>query len=71
MDIDILTTAQKQKKITPEDENQAIKTMCQLNDIGADFAKIDGVNVMTDVSGFDLGSHLSEIYIGLQYGRKN
>jgi selenide,water dikinase len=33
--IGILTTAQKQKKITPEDEKRAIDTMCQLNDIGS------------------------------------
>lgn len=62
--IGILTTAQKQKKITPEDEKRAIDTMCQLNDIGASVAKIDGVNAITDVTGFGLGGHLSEVCLG-------
>ena len=62
--IGILTTAQKQKKITKEDETRAIDTMCQLNDIGAKLAKIGGVNAMTDVTGFGLGGHLSEVCLG-------
>jgi len=62
--IGILTTAQKQKKITLEDEKRAIDTMCQLNDIGASIAKIDGVNAITDVTGFGLGGHLSEVCLG-------
>ncbi|MDC9715320.1 MAG: selenide, water dikinase SelD [Gammaproteobacteria bacterium] len=62
--IGILTTAQKQKKITPEDEKCAISTMCQLNDIGSKIAKISGVNAITDVTGFGLGGHLSEVCLG-------
>ena len=62
--IGILTTAQKQKKITKEDETRAINTMCQLNDIGAKLAKIDGVNAITDVTGFGLGGHLTEVCQG-------
>jgi selenide,water dikinase len=62
--IGILTTAQKQKKITPEDEKRAIDTMCQLNDIGAKLSKIDGVSAITDVTGFGLGGHLSEVCLG-------
>ncbi len=62
--IGILTTAQKQKKITLEDEKRAIDTMCQLNDIGTKIATIDGVNAITDVTGFGLGGHLSEVCIG-------
>ncbi|CAC9497351.1 Selenide,water dikinase (EC [uncultured Gammaproteobacteria bacterium] len=62
--IGILTTAQKQKKITPEDEKCAINTMCQLNDIGNKIAKIDGINAITDVTGFGLGGHLSEVCLG-------
>lgn len=62
--VGILTTAQKQKKITLEDKKRAIDTMCQLNDIGAKLAKIDGVNAMTDVTGFGLGGHLSEVCLG-------
>jgi selenide,water dikinase len=62
--IGVLTTAQKQKKITKEDEAIAIKTMCKLNDIGAKLAKIKGVNAITDVTGFGLGGHLLEVCQG-------
>lgn len=62
--IGILTTAQKQKKITIEDETRAINTMCELNDIGAKLAKISGVNAITDVTGFGLGGHLVEVCQG-------
>lgn len=66
--IGILTTAQKQKKITKEDEARAIDTMCQLNDIGSKLAKIDGINAITDVTGFGLGGHLSEVCLGSGVG---
>ena len=62
--IGILTTAQKQKKITKEDETRAIDTMCQLNNIGCKLATIDGINAITDVTGFGLGGHLSEVCLG-------
>ncbi len=62
--IGILTTAQKQKKITKEDETRAIDTMCQLNDIGSKLATIEGINAITDVTGFGLGGHLSEVCLG-------
>ena len=62
--IGILTTAQKQKKITKEDETRAIDTMCVLNNIGAKLAKIQGVNAITDVTGFGLGGHLVEVCQG-------
>ncbi|MDC9727225.1 MAG: AIR synthase-related protein, partial [Candidatus Thioglobus sp.] len=39
-------------------------TMCQLNDIGAKLATIDGVNAITDVTGFGLGGHLIEVCQG-------
>ena len=62
--IGILTTAQKQEKISKADEQMAIDTMCKLNDIGSKLAKIDGVNAITDVTGFGLGGHLSEVCLG-------
>ncbi len=62
--IGILTTAQKQKKITLEDEKHAINIMCQLNNIGGKIAKIDDINAITDVTGFGLGGHLSEVCLG-------
>jgi selenophosphate synthase len=38
--------------------------MCQLNGIGNKIAKIDGINAITDVTGFGLGGHLSEVCLG-------
>lgn len=62
--IGILTTAQKQKKLSLEDEKRSIDTMCQLNNIGSKLAKINGINAITDVTGFGLGGHLLEVCLG-------
>lgn len=62
--IGILTTAQKQKKIQREHMALAIEAMTTLNKVGTDFAKIDGVTALTDVTGFGLLGHLIEICEG-------
>jgi selenide,water dikinase len=62
--VGILTTAQKQKKLLPEHSTLARDSMVQLNRIGADIAKLDGVHAMTDVTGFGLLGHLLEICEG-------
>ncbi|KKO48021.1 hypothetical protein VT06_14145 [Arsukibacterium sp. MJ3] len=62
--VGILTTAQKQKKLQPEHATLARDTMVQLNRIGADIAKLDGINAMTDVTGFGLLGHLLEMCEG-------
>jgi len=59
--IGILTTAQKQKKLQQADSQIAINAMCQLNKIGIEIAKLEGVNALTDVTGFGLGGHLVEV----------
>ncbi|VFS51649.1 Selenide, water dikinase [Budvicia aquatica] len=41
-----------------------LKQMCQLNKPGAEFAQVNGVTAMTDVTGFGLLGHLSEICQG-------
>ena len=64
--IGILTTAQKQKKIQPEHLEMAIDAMTTLNKVGAEFAKLDGVTALTDVTGFGLLGHLLEICEGSQ-----
>jgi len=62
--IGILTTAQKQQKLADEHQNIAIDAMCKLNKIGAQLSKINGVEALTDVTGFGLAGHLSEICLG-------
>lgn len=62
--IGILTTAQKKKLLKKEHLRIAPDTMCQLNSIGAQFAKLEAVKAMTDVTGFGLMGHLLEICEG-------
>ncbi|MBF6058862.1 MULTISPECIES: selenide, water dikinase SelD [Thiomicrorhabdus] len=62
--IGILTTAQKQKKIQPEHLQMAIEAMTTLNKAGSEFAKLDGVTALTDVTGFGVLGHLIEICEG-------
>ena len=59
--IGILSTAQKQKKIEAGDIEPAIDAMTTLNKIGCELAVLEGVVSMTDVTGFGLLGHLSEI----------
>ena len=62
--IGILTTAEKKKILKNEHKNIARDTMCQLNTIGALLAKVVGVTAMTDVTGFGLLGHLTEMCEG-------
>ena len=64
--IGILTTAQKKKCLRPEHQTLAADTMCQLNAVGAEFAKLPAVTAMTDVTGFGLMGHLTELCEGSQ-----
>lgn len=59
--VGILTTAQKKKILTTDDQDLAAHYMCQLNKIGSVFSEITGVKAMTDVTGFGLFGHLGEI----------
>ena len=62
--IGILTTAVKKNLLKAEHARIAPETMCQLNSIGAEFAKLPYVTAMTDVTGFGLLGHLTEICEG-------
>ncbi|WP_034915213.1 selenide, water dikinase SelD [Erwinia sp. 9145] len=62
--IGVLTTAEKRTLLQPEHVGLATEVMCQLNKAGAVFADVDGVTAMTDVTGFGLLGHLSEICQG-------
>jgi len=62
--IGAFATAQKQGKLLPEHEHIAPESMSQLNKIGQDLAEIVGVKAMTDVTGFGLIGHLTEMCEG-------
>ena len=62
--IGILTTAEKKKVLKDEHSRIAIETMLQLNKPGAEIAKLPYVTAMTDVTGFGLMGHLTEICEG-------
>lgn len=59
--VGILTTAQKKAKRKPEHDNIARDNMCQLNKIGVSISQLSYVKAMTDVTGFGLLGHLSEM----------
>ncbi|QHM75322.1 Selenide, water dikinase [Mixta theicola] len=62
--IGVLTTAEKKSLLRPEHQGLARDVMCQLNSAGEHFARLSGVTAMTDVTGFGLLGHLSEICQG-------
>jgi len=62
--IGILTTAQKQGKIADGDIDIAVEAMCTLNKVGAEISQLEGVTALTDVTGFGLLGHLSEVCEG-------
>ncbi|MFK7979245.1 MAG: selenide, water dikinase SelD [Saprospiraceae bacterium] len=59
--VGILSTAQKKKKLRVTDQFIARDSMVQLNKIGATFSELPYVKAMTDVTGFGLLGHLSEM----------
>lgn len=62
--VGILTTARKQDKLTAAHELQVVNNMTTLNKIGASLAELEGVQAMTDVTGFGLLGHLLEMCEG-------
>ncbi len=60
----VLTTAEKKSLLKPEHQGLATEVMCRMNIAGASFANIEGVKAMTDVTGFGLLGHLSEMCQG-------
>jgi selenide, water dikinase len=59
--VGILTTATKRGKLLEQDEGRAAKQMLQLNSLGAELAELEGVKAITDVTGFGLLGHLTEM----------
>jgi selenide,water dikinase len=62
--VGILSTAQKRGLLKPEDAAIALKSMTTLNKVGELFSNFEGVKAMTDVTGFGLLGHLSEMCEG-------
>ena len=59
--VGIFTTAQKKDKLKPEHANIAPLSMKKLNKLGEVFGMLDYVEAMTDVTGFGILGHLSEM----------
>lgn len=59
--VGIFTTAQKKGILLPQHEHIAPESMKQLNKVGAIFGKLPYVEAMTDVTGFGLLGHLTEM----------
>ena len=62
--VGILSTAQKRGLLQPDDAAIALKSMTMLNSLGEVFGAMDAVKAMTDVTGFGLLGHLSEMCEG-------
>lgn len=69
--IGVLTTAEKKSLLKDEHKGLATEVMCRMNIAGAAFADIDGVKAMTDVTGFGLLGHLSEMCQGPAFRRRS
>jgi selenide,water dikinase len=62
--VGILSTAQKRELISEAHFTQLLKQLTQLNSLGEKLGKIKGVNAMTDITGFGLLGHLTEMAEG-------
>jgi selenide, water dikinase len=62
--VGILTTAEKKDILKDEHKGLAANQMMQLNKVGEELGKLSSVNAMTDVTGFGLLGHLTEMAEG-------
>lgn len=62
--VGILTTAEKKSLLKDEHKNLAANQMMQLNKVGEAIGKLAEVTAMTDVTGFGLLGHLTEMAEG-------
>ena len=62
--VGILSTASKKGEISDEHLQISIDNMTRLNSIGMELGQLDGVNALTDVTGFGLLGHLIEVCEG-------
>jgi selenide,water dikinase len=62
--IGIITTAQKKGIVSDDHLKRATDTMLTLNKLGADLGKLSYISALTDVTGFGLLGHLTEMCEG-------
>jgi len=62
--VGILSTAQKKGLLRPDDAAIALQSMTTLNKLGERFGSLDYIKAMTDVTGFGLLGHLTEMCEG-------
>ena len=62
--VGLVATAQKRGLADQADFERAVKQMTTLNNLGASLGSLTGVKAMTDVSGFGLLGHLTEMCEG-------
>ena len=62
--VGMVTTAEKKGLVSKLHISSAIESMTALNKVGAQLSEIQGVNAMTDVTGFGLMGHLLEMCQG-------
>lgn len=62
--VGILATAQKKQLLTTEDLAILVKQLTTLNKVGAPLGGVAGVHAMTDITGFGLLGHLTEMMEG-------
>lgn len=62
--IGIITTAQKKGLVQQPHYQQAVQSMLKLNTLGAEISSLPYVNALTDVTGFGLLGHLTEVCEG-------
>jgi selenide,water dikinase len=62
--VGILSTAQKRQQLEEKDKPLLLQQLTQLNKTGEKLGKLEGVNAMTDVTGFGLLGHLIEMAEG-------
>jgi selenide,water dikinase len=62
--VGILATSQKRGLLTEEDLTLLVKQLTTINKAGEALGKLKGVHAMTDVTGFGLAGHLTEMMEG-------
>ena len=69
--VGILGAAMNKDELDPEGYEEMVESATKLNSIGADLAGMEGVNAVTDVTGFGLLGHLFELCEGAGLAAKS